>query len=108
MKSLVRQIAGIALLVAMLVLVTGAALVVTVSALSPRDGAPVVVIAAPWSTGAGGMVDAAGGRRLTPWPPHRLAALAVFDGTVPADSLRRKGAWALVDGGQLARFCGVS
>ncbi|WP_040604782.1 hypothetical protein [Sagittula stellata] len=108
MKTLVRHFAGMAVLVATLLLVTGVTLVMTVSALPPRDGAPVVVIAAPWSPGASAMVRASGGRTITPWPQQGLAAMAVFDGRASADRLHGLGAWALVDGAGIAAFCGVS
>ncbi len=69
----------------------------------PRAGAPVLVIAPPWSGGAAAILDRAGGREISPMRAP-FAVLGVFEASVPS---RLDGAWAVWDAGLLARLCGA-
>ncbi|WP_425070237.1 hypothetical protein [Sagittula sp. S175] len=101
------HIASIALLGLTLVVAMGFSLALTASALPPRAGQPVMVIAWPWGTAAEHVVRATGGAPISPWQPRHMAALAMFSGDIPLDELHRLGVWAVLDGKRVAEICGV-
>ncbi len=72
---------------------------------APREGAPVLVIAPPWSDGAGSMIAKAGGRAIGPGAAS-FGALAVFDGAAPVTQRRALGAWSVRDARAMASLCG--
>lgn len=85
----------------------GLGLVATVDALPPQPGQPVLVLAAPWGIPAEVIVQQAGGRSISPWATHSMAALAAFDGDIPITTLRDRGVWTVMDGNRIAQLCGV-
>ncbi|MBY6005760.1 hypothetical protein KUV62_17700 [Salipiger bermudensis] len=92
------------LLVCLLLAGVGATLAAALGS-APGDGAPVLVIAPPWSEGAGAMIAQAGGRAIGP-DAASFGALAVFDGAAPVAQLRAFGAWAVRDARAMASLCG--
>ncbi|KUF11624.1 hypothetical protein [Pseudoponticoccus marisrubri] len=107
MSLCVKHSAAAALLLVATGLPIMAAVVLPLAAAPvPGPGAPVLVIAPPWSIGAAQIARSAGGRPIGPtWAP--MGALAVFDGPVPTRRIRDLGGWGVTDGARLARLCGV-
>ena len=72
---------------------------------APRDGQPVLVVAAPWSDVVG-IVRAAGG---APVGPERapMAILAIGGDRGCARLVSDGGAWFVLDGAPLPALCGV-
>lgn len=73
---------------------------------TPQTGAPVVVVAPPW-TSAAELAVQAGGRLIGPTDAP-LGTLAIFDDPGFPERLRAAGAWAAFDGARLAALCGVN
>lgn len=71
---------------------------------APRPGEPVLVVAAPWSDGAGEVVARASGREIYPVRAP-MAALAIFEDPT---LLNAAGAWLVLDGRRIAELCGVT
>lgn len=84
----------------------GPAAVAALSGDPPRPGRPVLVLAAPW-TAAADVVRAAGGTVL-PGGAGGFVALALLDTPDAAALLAAAGAWAALDGTDIASICGVA
>jgi len=69
----------------------------------PQDGAPVLVVAAPWSGGPAQIIAQIGGQEIAPGRAP-FGALAILDDPSLA---RDAGAWAVLDGRVIARLCGA-
>ncbi|MBF9036334.1 hypothetical protein HKCCE2091_19005 [Rhodobacterales bacterium HKCCE2091] len=69
---------------------------------APRAGAPVLVVAPPWSGGPAAVIDRSGGREIGP-ARAPFAAVAMLDDPALA---RAAGAWAVLDAAALAALCG--
>ena len=103
-----NQIASVGLLIVTVLVAMGFSFALTFSAMPPRDGYPVLLIASPWSLGAETIARENGGLPLSPWPSRRFAVLASFEGSIPLQDLQRQGVWIIADGEKVAEICGVS
>lgn len=104
MVALPRLVFDAVVLVLLLLAGGGATLSAALGA-APEVGAPVLVIAPPWSGGAGAVIAQAGGRPIGP-AAASFGALALFDGAAPVAELRALGAWSVRDARAMASLCG--
>lgn len=74
-------------------------------AAAPRPSGPVLVIVPPWQN-AGDIIRAAGGLEIGP-ETAPFAALGQSDDPGFAQRLMAAGSWSVVDGTQIAQFCGA-
>ena len=82
----------------------GVSILAAAGAFAPaRAGAPVLVIAPPWSGGAAAVLAQAGGQEIAPVRAP-FAVLGVLD---RPEDVRQAGAWAVWDAAFLAQLCGV-
>ncbi len=87
------------------VVALGPALLTVASAAAPGHDGPVLVIVAPWRSGAS-IVEAAGGQPLG-ISEAPMGVLARFADPDFIARLSDAGAWAVLDGRALAEICGV-
>lgn len=100
------QLLSLVLLGLTLATATGLSLALMMTALPPRAGSAVMLIATPWAGSAAEIAQRAGGVPVTPWATRRIAALVRFEGDIPVEALHRQGIWAVLDGQKVADFCG--
>lgn len=93
-------------LAATLAIAIGGSVAFPVLSMEPPNDGLVLVIVPPWRGGED-IVRGAGGYLVGPVQAP-MAVLARFNIPVPIQSMRNDGAWAVLDGTQIAFICGVS